>query len=164
MPPATQHPHRRLLVISNATCTGAELFREIRERARETDAEVLIVAPARTSRLHDWMSDADEGIAAAQKRLTVSLERCAAAGVPARGALGDANPLQAIDDAMRVFDPDELIIATHPPGRSSWLERDVVTHARERFAVPVTHVEVDSTTHSAHGVSPIPISRSTPTG
>jgi GABA permease len=104
-----------------------------------------------------------EGIADAQARLTVSLERCAAAGIAARGALGDANPLQAIDDAMRVFHPDEIIIATHPPGRSNWLERDVVTQARQRFAIPITHVEVDSTTDSAHVVSAGSTSRSSPT-
>ena len=38
---------------------------------------------------------------------------------------------------------DEIIISTHPEGRSNWLERGVVTSARERFAVPLTHVVVD---------------------
>ena len=32
---------------------------------------------------------------------------------------------------MRTFQPDELIISTHPPGRSHWLERGVVEKARE---------------------------------
>ena len=35
------------------------------------------------------------------------------------------------------------MIATHPEGRSHWLERRVVETARERFAVPITHVVVD---------------------
>ena len=47
------------------------------------------------------------------------------------------------DDSFRTFAPDELIISTHPVGRSNWLERDVVGKARERFALPVTHVVVD---------------------
>ena len=38
---------------------------------------------------------------------------------------------------------DEIIISTHPEGRSNWLERGVVERARERFTVPVTHVVVD---------------------
>ena len=59
------------------------------------------------------------------------------------GEIGDDDPLQAIDDALRTFAPDELIISTHPEGRSNWLERGVVEHARERFALPVTHVVVD---------------------
>lgn len=86
MPLDEQQPRRHLLVISNATCTGAELFREIRERASEAETEVLIVAPALTSRLHWWMSDGEVGMEAAQQRLTISLEHCAAAGIPARGA------------------------------------------------------------------------------
>ena len=36
-----------------------------------------------------------------------------------------------------------IVISTHPEGRSNWLERGVVTSARERFAVPITHVVVD---------------------
>ena len=57
--------------------------------------------------------------------------------------MGDADPLQAIEDALRTFGADEIIISTHPEGRSNWLERGVVDSARERFAVPITHVVVD---------------------
>jgi hypothetical protein len=65
------------------------------------------------------------------------------AGISARGEVGDADPLQAIEDALRTFGPDEIVISTHPEGRSHWLERGVVSGARDRFAVPVTHVVVD---------------------
>ena len=59
-----------------------------------------------------------------------------AAGIDASGEIGDGDPLQAIEDALRTFAPDELVISTHPEGRSHWLERDVVSGARERFALP----------------------------
>jgi len=81
--------------------------------------------------------------AAAQERLEKSLAQLAAAGVEARGEVGDGDPLQAIADALRTFGADEIIISTHPEGRSNWLERGIVEHARERFAVPITHVVVD---------------------
>jgi GABA permease len=61
----------------------------------------------------------------------------------ARGEVGDSDPVQAIGDALRTFAPDEIVISTHPEGRSNWLERGVVNHARERFDVPLTHVVVD---------------------
>ena len=64
-------------------------------------------------------------------------------GIDATGEIGDGDPLQAIEDAVHTFSPDELIISTHPEGRSNWLERGVVTGARERFPVPITHVVVD---------------------
>ena len=38
---------------------------------------------------------------------------------------------------------DELIVSTHPEGRSNWLERGVVDGARDRFDIPITHVVVD---------------------
>ena len=44
---------------------------------------------------------------------------------------------------MRTFGADEIIISTHPEGRSNWLERGVVESARERFTVPITHVVID---------------------
>ena len=81
--------------------------------------------------------------AAAGERLEASLARLREAGIEARGEVGDGEPLQAIEDALRTFGADEIIISTHPEGRSHWLERGVVTRARERFAVPITHVVVD---------------------
>ena len=77
------------------------------------------------------------------ERLEDSLAAMRAAGIEARGEVGDGDPLQAIEDALRTFAPDELVISTHPEGRSNWLERGVVTGARDRFALPVTHVVVD---------------------
>jgi hypothetical protein len=57
--------------------------------------------------------------------------------------VGDADPLQAAADALRVFPADELVVATHPEGRSNWLARGVVERARRRFGLPVVHVVVD---------------------
>jgi GABA permease len=104
---------------------------------------VLVVCPALNSPLRHWVSDEDEARAAAQARLDGSLGSMRAAGLDASGEIGDGDPIQAIEDAVRTFRPDELIISTHPVGRSHWLERGVVEKARERFDLPVTHVVVD---------------------
>ena len=61
----------------------------------------------------------------------------------ARGAVGDSNPVQAIEDALAEFPADEIVISTHPPERSNWLEKKTVERARERFDLPITHVVVD---------------------
>lgn len=143
----TESALRRVLVIANVDCGGEEFMRDPRGTAGE--AEVLIVAPALVSRLHYWMSDEDEGIAAAGRRLERSIERYAEVGVKARGAIGDADPLQALDDAARTFGPDEIIIASRRGGDENWLERGLVEQARARFDVPVTHVEVDSAADAA---------------
>lgn len=135
---------RRILVVANETVAGRALRSEVVGRARgHAEAEVLVVCPALNSPLRHWVSDEDAARADAQRRLDASLGALAEEGVAARGEVGDADPLQAIEDALRTFGADELVLSTHPPGRSNWLERDVVEIARERFRCPITHVVVD---------------------
>ena len=134
---------RRILVISNETVSGAVLHQAIRFRAHNVAGEVLVVAPALNSRLRHWMSDVDGARRAAEDRLQACLARLVAAGIRARGEIGDGDPLQAIADALSVFPADEIIIATHPEERSNWLAHDLVGRARERFAPPILHIVVD---------------------
>jgi hypothetical protein len=133
---------RRILVVANETVAGRALRGEVVRRAGE-DADVLVVCPALNSPIRHWASDEDGARAQAERRLAESLAALAAEGVDARGEVGDADPIQAIDDAVRTFGADEIVISTHPPGRSNWLEKDVIERARERCGVPITHVVVD---------------------
>ena len=134
---------RRILAIPNETVGGETLRNCIRKRAEEYREDVLIVTPALNSPLRHWASDEDSARREAQERLERSLARLREAGIDARGEVGDANPLQALEDWVRQFGPDEIIISTHPPGISNWLESGVVDKARDRFEVPITHVVVD---------------------
>ena len=138
----TEGGPRRILVVANETVAGRALRGEVVLRA-EPDALVLVVCPALNSPIRHWASDEDHARAEAQKRLDGSLAELARAGVAARGEVGDADPIQAIEDALRTFGADEIILSTHPPGRSNWLEKDVVGRARDCFDLPLTHVVVD---------------------
>ena len=135
---------RRVLVIANETCAARGVVEEVGYRGGP-GAEVMVVAPALArGRLEHWLSsDSERRRADALERLDASVTAFTNAGIPAQGALGDADPLQALDDAIRTFDPDEVVISTHPPQRSNWLERQVVKKARERYQLPITHVVVD---------------------
>jgi hypothetical protein len=134
---------RRILVIANETVGGRPLLDRISERSAGHKTEVLVVSPALNTPLRYWASDEDSAREQARQRLDRSLARLEQQGVQARGEIGDGDPVQAIEDALRTFGADEIIISTHPEGRSNWLERGVVTSARERFAVPIHHVVVD---------------------
>ena len=134
---------RRILVIANETVGGEELLAILRRKAKGVHAHVLVVCPALNSQVRTWTSDEDGARAAAQRRLDASLVQLERDGVQAEGAVGDGDPLQAIEDALRTFGADEIVISTHPEGRSHWLERNVVGAARDRFDVPITHVVVD---------------------
>jgi hypothetical protein len=142
-PAASPPGEYRILVVANETVGGPELLSEIREHAVGHAGRVFVVSPALNSPLKHWVSDEDQARADAQARLDDSLATMQAAGLDATGEIGDGDPIQAIEDAVRTFRPDELIISTHPAGRSHWLERGVVEKARERFDLPVAHVVVD---------------------
>lgn len=134
---------KRILVVANETLAGDELLGAVQHAATGYRAQVLVVAPALNSKVRHWASDEDGARGAAQARLDESLGRLGELGLDVRGEVGDADPVQAIDDALRTFGADEIVISTHPEGRSHWLERGEVEEARRRFAVPITHVVVD---------------------
>jgi hypothetical protein len=134
---------RRILVIANETVGGGPLLDRIRERSSGHKTQVLVVSPALNTPLRHWASDEDSAREQARERLDRSLGLLEQQGIQASGEIGDGDPLQAIEDALRTFGADEIIISTHPEGRSNWLERGVVSSARERFAVPIHHVVVD---------------------
>ena len=134
----------RILVVANETVGGLALLNEIRARA-QGGATILVVVPALTSSaLEHWSSDVDGALADARARLADSLRAMREAGLDASGHVGDHHePAAAIEDALREFAADELIISTHPPERSRWLEGGVVERAKREVPLPVTHVVVD---------------------
>ena len=134
----------RLLVVANETVGGEPLLREIGDRCRNRDCEILIVTPAlAASRASHWASDVDEAIELARQRMELSLIAVGELGLKGRGEIGDSDPNVAIEDALRVFPADEIVISTHPPHRSRWLEHGVVERARNEIDLPITHVVVD---------------------
>jgi hypothetical protein len=133
----------RILVVANETLSGRALRSEISQRSGGKRTELRVVTPALNSKVKHWTNEEDEARVAAQQRLERLLDRLWQEGLEAGGDIGDADPVQAMEDALRLFPANEVIISTHPPGRSNWLEREVVERAQERFDLPVTHVVVD---------------------
>jgi hypothetical protein len=134
----------RLLVIANETVGGRALLEEIGRKTGGRRAEVMVVAPALvSSRIKHGLGDVDEAVEQASERLQRSVEGIRSLGVDVRGEVGDSDPNLAIRDALALFPADEVIIATHPSERSTWLEKDVVDRARSEIEQPITHVVVD---------------------
>jgi hypothetical protein len=131
---------RRVLVVANETLCGDELRSEL---ARREDPVLRVVAPVLPSRSHYVASDIDRELGDARDRLDDTLAWAAEQGLTATGRVSDMTPLTAIEDELRTFPADELLISTHPPQRSRWLESGLVERAREELEIPVAHVVVD---------------------
>jgi GABA permease len=134
------HARPRVLVVANRTLRATELRDELRRRATR-GAELHLVAPILASRAHYIASDVDGELADARSRLSDALAWARSEGLAVTGDIGDPNAaLGAIEDALRVFGPDEVIIATLPPGRSNWLETGIVARLEDELDIPVTHL------------------------
>ncbi len=143
---ATAHDAvHRILVVANETVAGRALLDEIKRHHEGRNVEIFVVVPAMaSSRLEHLAHDVDGAIAEARERLDRSLGAMRTAGLSAQGQVGDHHdPNAAIEDALREFAADEVVISTHPPERSKWLERGVVERAERELPVPVIHVVVD---------------------
>jgi hypothetical protein len=136
-------PGRRVLVVANRTLNSDALRAELVRRTQE-GAELRIVAPILASRVHYIASDIDQELRDAAERLRDALAWTRAEGLRATGKVGDPNvALGAIEDELRLSGADEVVISTHPPGQSNWLETGIVERLREELDIPVTHLIVD---------------------
>jgi hypothetical protein len=133
----------RLLVVANQTLQGRELREQLLGRIPRP--MLRVVAPILISRVHYAMSDIDTELGLARRRLDESVRWAEAEGFEVSGEVCPDGPLVAMEDQLRKFAADEIVISTHPPGRSNWLEAGVVERARAELDIPITHVVVDLT-------------------
>lgn len=107
------------------------------------DAEVMVVAPAlHESALRFWMSDADEAIAKADAIRRRSVEQLGSEGVPATADTGESDPDDAIEDVLKTFAADRILVFTHPEGDRRYREGVDAAELEQRFGIPVTQASV----------------------
>jgi hypothetical protein len=138
---------RHVLVLANETVAGRTLLDAIQERAAAGPIRVTVISPQNDPRA-GYVVYEDSRRSSAERRLRRTLDLLHEAGIAARGAIVDPDPLQALRDGLHQYAPvDEVIISTHPgAARSSWLRAGLVDRARKvAKKIPVTHVEVDLT-------------------
>ncbi len=133
-----------VLVVAHQTAATPALLEAIRERARGGPASFHLVVPRQAHGMHKLVDPQDSGDREANEVLTSALPLLSeAAGSRVTGAIGDSEPLSAIQDAINLGRFDEILISTLPPRVSRWLRLDLVSKARA-LGPPVTHVEAAS--------------------
>ncbi len=116
---------------------GDDAVAAVRHSALLGPMHAHVVCPAHVSALRHWTSDVDRGTREAARTLEQSLDLLRAAGIAASGEVGDEDAVRSIEDAQRTFGADQIVVvsAFGAPGR------EIAASVRDRFAVPVRHVE-----------------------
>jgi hypothetical protein len=131
-----------LLVVAAETVVGEELRNAVAQRAQGRDVAVRVVAPALTETKFQHAAGAiDDAREQAQERLDRSLKELSAAGIEASGEVGDSDLKLAIEDALRAFAADEVLIVAHkddPPP----LEREGIAEAERSVDAKITELYV----------------------
>ncbi|MDQ3821617.1 MAG: hypothetical protein M3321_00020 [Actinomycetota bacterium] len=134
---------RTVLVIANETVAGRSLIEALKRKAEESEIRVAVVCPVSQPR-EGYVVYEDTRRAAAGRRLDRTLTLLREASIPAYGFVVEADPVQAVRDAMAQLDVDEIVVSTHPSQKSGWMRRNVVDRIRGAAGErPVEHVVVD---------------------
>jgi hypothetical protein len=141
------HPHgarpgqHHVLVIANETLEGEELRGQI-VGDDGAGLELDVLAPVLTSPIHYGVTDIDREIGQARARLDGSLRWARDHGIRARGRVGDPDPVVAIEDELRDFGADEVIVVTHRDERTSWQERVELDRLGKQLDLPVRRIVI----------------------
>jgi hypothetical protein len=134
-----------VLVIANETVAGRALTEALDRRAGGGELRVTVVCPVNAPR-EGYVVYKDTRLAAARRRLDRTLAHLLESGIAADGFVVDADPVDAVRDALSQLEPpvDEIVVSTHPEQKSGWLRRHVVDRIRKVAGdIPVEHVVVD---------------------
>lgn len=133
----------KVLVLTSEPITAGQLRDALGSAVDPSDAEVMLVAPAfADSAMRFWMSDADDAIARAEVVWRESVEQLGDAGIPAAGDTGEADPYTAIEDALKTFDAERIVLFTHQGENQRYREDIDERELAERFGRPVDHAAV----------------------
>jgi hypothetical protein len=133
---------RRLLVVTGATVADVEELPSAVRGLLDAATDVLVITPLLPGALQWLVSDTDSARHEADERLNAVLGHMAEMDVPVEGRVGDETPLTAIDDAVRDFKPDHMLIALRTGEDAGWQERGLVDKIRARCSIPITIFEV----------------------
>jgi hypothetical protein len=134
---------RRLLVATGAAAAGLDALPVLVRALIDAASDVLVITPVLPDRLQWWASDTDRARIEADERLKILLEQMEELDVSARARIADETPLTALDDAVRNFRPDHILLALRGQN-AGWQERGLVEKVRERFGLPLTVFVVDA--------------------
>jgi len=130
---------KNVLVVTTVPADDARLREAVGDAG-----EVRVVAPAAKVGRLDWLTNAEDD---ARREASDSAERTAdslagSSNVTIDRTSHDTDPAQSIEDALRNFDADEIVVVTSPDEQSTWLEDETARAAIDSTGLPVRQIQL----------------------
>jgi hypothetical protein len=133
----------KLLVLTSEAISADQLRDALPNGVDPQQAEVMLVAPAlQESAIRFWFSDVDDAIARADAVREESVQRLGADDVAVSADTGEADPMDAIEDALETFDADRIVLFTRAGDGQRYREDLDSGEVSERFGRPVDRAQV----------------------
>lgn len=129
----------RILVVATTTVNGRALEEQLRE-GRKDELAVHVVAPASGVTRTQWLTNVEDDARAEAEEAAGELAASVRDEALVETEVGDVDPIQAAEDALREFDADEIVVVVRPEEEASWLERRSLEDGFERFRLPVRYM------------------------
>jgi hypothetical protein len=128
----------KVLVLTGETIGADDLRAALGGGVDPTDTEVMVVAPAlQDSGFKFWFSDVDDAIVKADEVRRETLAKLSDDGVSASANTGESDPIIAIEDALRTFKADRIVLFTHSEGDERYREDLDPDEVERRYGIPV---------------------------
>lgn len=130
----------RVLVVANEGLGGEPLTGALGSRINGGSAHVRVIVPALAGTLDRLAGDVDEEIGRAEADAERLVGEINAAGFDADGLVGDADPTQALEDALKTYPADEVVVVNPPEDHMGRMERAATRRAEDATPLPFTEV------------------------
>jgi hypothetical protein len=139
----------RLLVLAGAAVADLDELPDDVRAVIESAEQVFVVTPTLPSGIQWLMSDTDRARHEADKRLNTILGQLDPSGASVvGGAVGDDTPMTAVQDHVRAFGPDHILLALRNREHADWQERGLIERIESETGLPLTVFEIDREGHA----------------
>ena len=132
-----------VLLVTTVVGEPGPLSAELRRAIGDDKANVLVVAPATNVSPLQWLANDEDAARGEARRAAEQASKAVdSRSVAIDPTSHDTEAAQAVADALRNFDADQIVVVTRAGGNSNWLEDDALAAALEQSRVPVRRVEL----------------------
>jgi hypothetical protein len=120
---------KETLVVANQTVEDERLLAMLKDRASDGHHRFIVIMP-----------QGEGGGGDPYQRLAHVLRHLEENGLDAVGQVVHPDPFTAIQNAVRYYPVDDIIISTFEPERSGWLRADLIERVKGATNKPVEHI------------------------